>query len=186
MGRTTKFALLAGILLALPASAQRAGEITFFSQIGFQGRSFTVTGPRTTLHLGWPVRSARIRAGDTWEICTQSNFRSCQRVSSTQGNIRWNVASVRPAPRPVPPIAPQPPGQGQSLRGMTAEFFVAPRDTHGGRVLSCASGAAACASQAADRFCLSRGWIAAAYERQETVGGRNYLTDILCTRTHTR
>jgi len=179
MRPTLKLALLAGMLLTLPAAAQRAGEITFFSQIGFQGRSFTVTGPRETLHLGWPARSARIRAGDSWDVCTQTRFRGCQRITSTQGNIRWVVASVRPAPRPAPP--PPGIGQGQSLRGMTAEFFVAPRDARGSRIPSCVAGTAACARQAADRFCQSRGWRAASYERQETVGGRNYLTDILCT-----
>jgi hypothetical protein len=40
--------LSGGLLLALslPATAQRQGEVTFYSEIAFRGQSFTVTGPR--------------------------------------------------------------------------------------------------------------------------------------------
>lgn len=72
----------------------------------------------------------------------------------------------------------RPPAAGGSLRGMAAEFFPAPAE-RGGRVLSCVSGAAACAQDSARRFWGARGWPAVG---QETVGGRNYLADVLCTR----
>ena len=68
------------------------------------------------------------------------------------------------------------PHGGGSLRGMSAEFFTQPSDARG-RIVSCASGAAACAADSADRFCRSRGWTAASYHCQETVAGRNFLAD---------
>jgi len=105
-------------------------------------------------------------------------------VDQDQGNVAWTVASARPARSGGGggPGGPGAPGREQSLRGMSAQFFVQPSEG-GRRVPSCASGAANCAAQAADRFCVSRGWTAASYERQETVAGRIYLTDVLCTRT---
>jgi hypothetical protein len=65
---------------------------------------------------------------------------------------------------------------------MSAEFFRAP-SSNGQRVISCPQGSAACAADSADRYCRERGWTASSYERQETVAGRNYLADVLCTRT---
>jgi hypothetical protein len=175
-------ALAAGLLLVPGASAQRSGEITLFSGIGFTGRAFTLTGPRETLNLGWTVRSVRAGGGPSWDLCTGSRFRApCNRLTRSVTNVRWTVASARPTVA-TPGPAPIPPGGGQSLRGMSAEFFVAPSDGRN-RVEACRQGTAACAAESADRFCRSRGWTRATYQRQETVGGRNYITDVLCTRT---
>lgn len=180
------FALAAGLLLVPGASAQRAGEITVFSGIGFTGRAFTLSGPRENLNLGWTVRSVRMGGGPAWDLCTRTNFRTpCNRVTRNATNVRWTVHSARPivatpGPAPVPP--PGGGGGGPSLRGMTAEFFVAPSDARG-RIESGRQGTAAGASEAANRFCRSRGWVGSSYERQETVGGRNFLADVLCTRT---
>ncbi|MEW5683540.1 MAG: beta/gamma crystallin-related protein [Pseudomonadota bacterium] len=178
--------IAAAITLGLPATsaAQRPGpgpgELTFYSQIGFRGQSYTVTGPRETIHIPWTVRSARL-SGGSWQICQRSGYRGrCNEVNDTQGNIAWTVGSARPLR--VGPPEPPPPTAGGSLRGMSAEFHPQPAE-RGVRVQSCASGAAACASEAADRFCRARGWTASSYERQETVSGRNYLADVLCTRT---
>ncbi|MBO9622803.1 MAG: hypothetical protein J7500_08825 [Sphingomonas sp.] len=177
-------ALAAGLLLVPGASAQRAGEITVFSGIGFTGRAFTLSGQRDTLNLGWTVRSVRMGGGPAWDLCTRTNFRTpCNRVTRNVTNVRWTVASARPTvatpgPEPIPPQG----GGGASLRGMTAEFFVAPADARG-RIETSRQGTAAAASEAANRFCRSRGWVGSSYERQETVGGRNFLADVLCTRT---
>lgn len=174
--------LATAIATASPATslAQRAGEITFYSQIAFRGQTYTVTGPRENIQIPWTVRSARVAGGDTWEICPRTRYRGqCNQVSETQGNIAWTVASARPSQGGG---GPPPPASGGSLRGMSAEFHPQPAE-RGVRVLSCNSGAAACASDAADRFCRARGWTASSYERQETVSGRIYLADVLCTRT---
>jgi hypothetical protein len=181
VGAALGLTIAAGLLLVPGASAQRTGEITLYSNIGFSGRAYTVTGPRTNITLGWAVRSVRVRGGGAWDLCTRTSYRApCNRVTQNIGNIRWTVASARPVETAVPLPTPAP--GGQSLRGMSAEFFVAPSDARG-RVESCRAGTAACAAQSADRFCRSRGWTAASYERQQTVAGRNYLADVLCTRT---
>ncbi|PZQ60952.1 MAG: hypothetical protein DI570_13335 [Phenylobacterium zucineum] len=191
MPQVTRAAWIAvAIAIALPATSaaqrpgpgQGPGEITFFSQIAFRGQSYTVTGPRETVRIPWTVRSARISGGGAWEICSRAAYRGqCNEVTETQGNIAWTVASARPSRGGGGGGGP-PPSNGGSLRGMSAEFHPQPAE-RGVRVIPCNSGAAACASDAADRFCRARGWTASSYERQETVAGRNYLADVLCTRT---
>lgn len=177
-------AVLSLAILAAPAGAlaQPVGELTLFSDVGFRGQSRTVSEARNVLTVPFIVRSARIAGGRTnWEVCTRANFRGpCNTVSVDQGNVRWTVASARPAAPQVQP--PRPPAAGGSLRGMAAEFFPAPAD-RGGRVASCVAGTAACAQDSARRFCTARGWGGAAHAAQETVGGRNYLADVLCTRS---
>jgi hypothetical protein len=162
------------------ASAQRRGELTLFSQPNFRGQSFTVTGPRENLGLQWTVRSLQVVRGETWELCARTAFRTpCRQFQQSAPSLNQTVASARPAvvhmPEPAPP-------NRQSLRGMNAEFFVAPTD-NGARVISCAAGTAACARTSANRFCRSRGWGGASFEQQQTINRRNYLADVLCTRT---
>ena len=182
-------ALVALMVLPVGAAAQRAGELTLFSEIGFRGRSYVVTGSRSSILLFFTVRSARVAPGEAWEVCSSVGFRGqCNVVRESQGNVAWQVSSVRPSravqlPAPVPPMpGPVPAPIGQSLRGMSAEFFPQPADGTG-RVLSCASGAASCATDAANRFCQMRGWTGSVYERQETVAGRIFLADVLCSQT---
>ena len=169
--------------------AQRPGEITLFSDRDFRGQTYTLTGPREFIRLNWQVRSARVRSGEIWEVCTGTQYQGqCTRLDQNVPGMRLNVASGRPlstpVERPTPLPQPVPPGRNESLRGMSAEFFPAPSDGRG-RVLSCpgGSGSASCAGQNADRFCRSRGWTASSHERQETISGRNFLADVLCTRT---
>jgi hypothetical protein len=187
--RTAWIAAAVALTLPTASAAQRpgpgSGEITFFSQIAFRGQTYTVTGPREVINIPWTVRSARLSGGGSWEICPRSGYRGkCNQVTDTQGNIAWTVASARPSRGGGGGGGggPPPPASGGSLRGMSAEFHPQPAE-RGVRVLSCNSGAAACASDAANRFCRARGWTASSYERQETVSGRVYLADVLCTRT---
>ena len=184
MSVTRKLSGLAhATVLVLPAgaSAQRAGQITFYSGPGFRGESHTVTGPREYARVPFRVLSARVAPGEVWEICTSAQYRGdCIMVNESQAIAAWTVNSARPSRATTLP-APVTPGRGQSLRGTTAEFFPQP-SAGNGRAPSCASGAAACAAESADRFCESRGWTASSYQRQETVSGRNYLADVLCTR----
>ena len=92
------------------------------------------------------------------------------------------VQSARPIQPPQPPRPPRPPAGGNNLRGMASEFFPQPSDARG-RIISCASGAAACAADSADRFCRSVGWRRAAFHMQETVNRQNFLADVLCSNT---
>ena len=181
---------LAAVLLApIAALGQQRGEMTFFSTPVHSGSRYTVTGPREHIDLGWQVRSVIIAPGDQWEVCTGPRYRgTCTRLDKTATHIRYSVASARPVGGFTTLPAPIPPGagggaSGPSLRGMSAEFFRAPAGG-GRRVESCPNGAAACAAERADAFCRARGWTASSYERQETVGGRIYLADVLCTRTN--
>ena len=177
--------LAAALFIPAIASAQRSGEIVFFSEPSFRGRSYTVTGARESTMLPFTARSARVASGETWEVCPQTSYRgNCQTISQSQSNIAWTVSSVRPRPRasllPVPvPV----PGNGQSLRGIDSEYFPQPSE-RGFRIQSCpnGSGSSSCAGQSADRFCQSRGWSRSSFEREETVLGRKFLADVLCTR----
>ncbi len=183
--------LALGAALVLPAtsSAQRANQLILYSDIGFRGRSVTVSGTQTLVNVPFTVRSARIAPREAWQVCPLPAFQgSCNTFQENQGNILWRVSSARPRtfvtptpmPTPVPPI-----GTAPSLRGMSSEFFPQPTDRNG-RVESCAQGTARCAQQSADRFCQSRGWTASAHELQETVNRRNFLADVLCTQARTR
>ncbi|MCX8477166.1 MAG: hypothetical protein MT490_15365 [Sphingomonas sp.] len=174
----------AALTLAGPAPAQVRGEVTLFSQPNQRGQTFVVRGSRNTLVIPWAVRSVRVARGEAWDLCTRTNHRDpCHRVAQDMANVNWRIASVRPSQVVTLPEPPSFAGSaGPSLRGMSAEFFTTPMTT-GGRMPSCASGAAACTRQSADRFCRSHGWTAASYHRQETVRGTNFLADVLCTRT---
>lgn len=186
MRRLGAIALAAGAMLvpASQAPAQVPGEITLFSLPNQRGQTFVVRGSRNDIRLAWAVRSVRVARGQAWDLCTRTNHRDpCHRVAQDMANVNWRIASVRPSQVVTLPEPPSFAGSaGPSLRGMSAEFFTTPMTT-GGRMPSCASGAAACARQSADRFCRSHGWTAASYHRQETVRGTNFLADVLCTRT---
>lgn len=163
-------------------------EATIYRDAGFQGPAVFVGDAKTDLKLAWSVRSIRVRSG-TWELCARTRYRSpCFRVSADENDLRrvypllYAVQSMRPVGY-SPPVQPEPPA-GTSLRGMSAEFFPAP-GRNGVRVLSCTSGSAtsSCASRTADNYCKSLGWGGSASQTQETVYGRVYLADVLCTRT---
>lgn len=173
--------LTALLSLSSAASAQAPGSITFYSQTNFTGLSFTVDSSRSDLRLVWPVRSVRVGRGPGWQVCTRTQFRDCRFFDQHQGDVRLVVRSVERMAEPLP--GPVPPGRpGMSLRGMASEYFPAPADARG-RVISCASGAANCARESADRFCRSRGWNYASFSLQETVNRQNFLADVLCTRS---
>lgn len=182
--------LALGVALVLPAAseAQRANQLILYSDIGFRGRSVTVSGTQSLVNVPFTVRSARIAPREAWQVCPLPAFQGpCTTFQENQGNILWRVSSARPRtfqPTPTPLPEPVPPGGGTapSLRGMASEFFPQPSDRNG-RVESCAQGTARCAQQSADRFCQSRGWVASQFELQETVNRRNFLADVLCTQT---
>ncbi|MBL0922890.1 MAG: hypothetical protein IBJ12_00280 [Sphingomonadaceae bacterium] len=164
------------------------GEATIYRDTGFQGPAVFVGEAKSNLGLSWSVRSIRVRSG-TWELCARTRFRSpCFKVSADENDLRrvypllYAVQSMRPLGY-APPVQPDPPS-GTSLRGMSGEFFPAP-GRNGYRVLSCPNGGstANCAARTADDYCKSIGYGGSASQTQETVYGRVYLADVLCTRT---
>jgi hypothetical protein len=84
--------------LAVAALAQQAQEITFFSNDGYSGARFTVSGPRTTVDLPFVPRSAQLSGGGAWEICPNRDYGgSCERISESQRQFRLrSVRSIRP------------------------------------------------------------------------------------------
>lgn len=171
-----------------PAVAQdrMAPNAQFFSGTNFTGRSLTVTGSTPIFAATWTPRSVRMGGGSSWEVCEQPAFRGrCTVVQGTSSDLRAQlgvsgVRSVRQAANTVPPPSG---GGGQSLKGMAAEFFPAPQ-SHGRRIEACpgGSGSAACITQNADRFCKSIGYVRSRNSAGETVGGRIFLADVLCSR----
>ena len=88
--------------------------------------------------------------------------------------------------RPIGGSGGREPGKNPTLRGMAAQFYSAPARS-GYRVLACPSGnaTASCAARSAEQFCSAMGWRRAARQAMETVRGRVYLADVLCSNTGT-
>lgn len=98
-----RFSHLFGVslmVLALPAPAsaqyQGQGEITFFSNRNFSGARFTVTGDRTNVRIPFTARSAILRQGDRWQVCSRTDYRNCTVIASSNRALNMNVRSARP------------------------------------------------------------------------------------------
>ena len=185
----------AAIVLAAtaPAAAQdrMAPNAQFFSGANYTGRSLTVTREMPIFAATWAPRSVRMGGGSSWEVCEQRFFRGrCTVVTGSSSNLMAQlgvrgVGSVRQAsgvPTPLPQPVPDRPG-GQSLKGMAAEFFPAPE--YGGRRIDACQregGGAACITREADNFCKAAGYVRAKNGAAQTVGGRIYLADVLCSK----
>lgn len=170
------------------AQDRMAPNAQFFSGTNFTGRTLTVTGSQPIFRATWTPRSVRMGGGSSWEVCDQRNFRgNCTVLTGSSANLQAQlgvrgVSSVRAAQpdRPIPLPQPVP---GGSLRGMAAEFFPAPQ-ARGGRIEACTreGGSAACISREATNFCRSVGYVSARNSAPQTVGGRIYLADVLCSK----
>lgn len=74
------------------ALADQARELTFFSNSGFSGARFTVTGPRTTLDLPFVPRSAMLQGGSSWQVCAARDYRDpCQTIAASQRDMRLSM-----------------------------------------------------------------------------------------------
>ncbi len=180
-----------------PAMAQdrMAPNAQLFSAPNFMGRSLTVTRETPVLQASWQPRSIRMGGGSSWEVCEQRHFMGrCTVLTGSSTNLTsqlgiTRIGSIRPArsippnPGPGPGPLPGPGGNGQSLRGMAAEFFPAP-ESRGRRIDACNTqgGSAACITREAENYCRSVGYASVRNSAAETVGGRIYLADVLCSR----
>jgi hypothetical protein len=162
-------------------------EAIIYRDARYSGPAVNVSSDNPNMGLAWRVNSIRIRSG-TWQLCERTNYRgTCRTFTADTPQIsRYGgitVQSLRPIGfRPDPdPLAP---GDNPSLRGMAAQFYPAPAENRY-RVLACRSGAATanCAQQTARRFCSNMGWRTAVRQSMETVRGRVYLADVLCSNT---
>lgn len=144
----------------------------------FSGAAFPVQGAQPNLNLPWDPRSIRVRSGE-WQICTGRNYTGrCTTVDrdmpTLTGQFR-NIQSMRPT-------GGWNTGVGQSLRGSSAEFFPAPL-RNGQRIECTGGGNSSCARQAANNFCRSVGWLVSRSQGTEAMGGRSFVSDVLCART---
>jgi hypothetical protein len=194
----SRLLLASAILLgaSAPAVAQdrMAPNAQLFSATNFMGRSLTVTRETPIIQATWQPRSIRMGGGSSWEVCEQRHFMGrCTVLTGSSANLTsqlgiTRIGSIRPAravpPTPGPGPGPNPGGgNGQSLRGMAAEFFPAP-EMRGRRIDACNNqgGSAACITREAQNFCRSVGYVSARNSAAETVRGRIYLADVLCSR----
>jgi hypothetical protein len=169
----------------------RPGQLVFFSDANFRGRSFNVTGARNSLTIPFRPRSFQVALGESWQLCANTNFRSpCSQIDRSRPDrgplTLVNIRSARPVGGGGGGGDFSGSGfAGQSLRGMASEFFRAPED-RGSRVPACRGGppTANCAADTAGRFCRARGYAGgSAFQRIETVRGQDFLADVLCSRS---
>ena len=67
-----------------PAKAKQAtraaphtvhGEMMLYQDTNYNGDSYAVDGPSSTVRTDWNIRSLTIHPGDRWQICARSRFR---------------------------------------------------------------------------------------------------------------
>lgn len=163
-------------------------EAIIYRDAGYNGPAVNVSQAQSNMGLAWRVNSIRVHSG-RWELCERTNFRGDCRTYDADTPMLVNPLRGRVV-QSLRPIGDggggggEVPGNNPSLRGMAAEFYPAPA-LQGRRVLACTRGSATanCAAQSADAFCRQLGWTASARQTMETVSGRIYLADVLCSRT---
>lgn len=162
------------------ASAQVSGEAVIFSRALFKGISTAISGPTRSMG-GILVKSIQLPPNSAWELCTGNTFTGCTRFSQSKSAMVMTVRSARPVAPPIPASATLSArglmGSNASLRGLASEFFVMPQD-NGRRIEVLPNGGI---SERATAFCRAHGWHASAYAREQSVQGRRYLADVLCT-----
>lgn len=165
-------------------------EAIIYRDAGYKGPAVNVSRSEANLGLAFRINSIRVTSGE-WQLCERPNFAGNCRVydkdTALLGLRGIEVQSMRPigwggggggGQQPLEP------GRNPNLRGMAAQFYAAPA-ARGYRVLACEYGSAnqSCAKRTADRFCADMGWRASARQALETVRGRVYLADVLCSNT---
>lgn len=184
-------ALAASVVAIAPAAAQEQdpaqdarfwpggqiprGEITFFSNPGFSGARFTVTGPRTNVNMPYAVRSVIVLRGESWEVCARTEYRNCTTLTASARNVNMMVRSARPFDDFGGSVG------GESLRGMASRYYPAP--TLNGRRVRVMQSSADRAQERANRFCQRAGYNYSRFQLLQTVSGQVYLADVLCTRS---
>jgi hypothetical protein len=170
----------AGAVTASPAAAQSNGDATLYGHGNFRGGGLVLSGARERMDPV-QVESLQLAPGSAWELCSGRTFTGCRRFSESRKSMVMTVRSARPVEGAIPESATASgeglKGSGASLRGLASEFFVMP-DEGGSRVE--VGGTAGALPQRATEFCRSHGWRESPYQREQSVGGRSYLVDVLC------
>jgi hypothetical protein len=165
-------------------------EAIIYRDAGYSGSALNVSSDNPDMGLAWRVNSIRVKSG-TWQLCERTRYRGqCRTFTADTPRIGRYAGMVVQSLRPVGSggggsiPGPLEPGGNPSLRGMAAQFYPAPAQ-NGYRVLACGYGNATanCVQQTARNFCSNMGWRTSARQAMETVRGRTYLADVLCSNT---
>ena len=178
--------LLAGSALA-QGQNQTEQPAIIFSKGHFQGPSLTIYGPWQHITPEFTAKSIQIPQGQSWELCSGNTFTGCKQFEQSVTAMVMTVRSARPV---ASAIVSEPAGQtaagpadaaklpDRSLKGLSSEFFVAPR--RGDARIAVQPGTAEAMRQAATDFCRSKGWRVSPYARLQKAGTAFYLADVLC------
>jgi len=164
------------------AQDQAPAELIMYSQGRYKGSDYSVAGASQSMRIPFTVKSVQIPQGQSWELCSGNTFSGCKEFAASDPSMVMNVRSVRPVAARITTVSQSVgavvTGPNPSLRGMASEFFVAP-DTNGARIeVTAGTGEAMTAS--AREFCRARGWRYSVHARLQTLEGRTFLADVLC------
>ena len=176
----------AAIAVLLPGQAQAQeqapAELTMFAKGRYKGATYSVSGASQSMRIPFTVNSVQIPEGQAWELCSGNTISGCKEFTQSDPSMVMNVRSVRPVAARITTVDKAAgavvTGPNPSLRGMASEFFVAP-DTNGARI-EVPAGTGEAMSVAAREFCRVRGWRYSVHARLQTLDGRTFLADVLC------
>jgi len=176
-------AALAALLPAQSHAQEQAPvELIMYGQGRYKGYSYSVAGASQSMRIPFTVKSVQIPEGQAWELCSGNTFSGCKEFTQSDPSMVMNVRSVRPVAARITTVDKAAgavvTGPNPSLRGMASEFFVAP-DTNGARI-EVPAGTGEAMSVAAREFCRVRGWRYSVHARLQTLDGRTFLADVLC------
>ncbi len=162
------------------AQSRVDGSLVLYSEDQFQGSAVPFEGEQANLSdSGWnnQAESLSVREGDIWEVCGETNFKDCKRVSSNVpdlGKLGLNkkISSIRPIQQIDPTLI-------KPLEGRTAGFFPTPR-RNDAPIPACPTGGTGkkCVQQEANTFCAEKGYKDSAY----FVNNEGVLEEVLCKR----
>lgn len=164
-----------------------AAEAIIYRDAGYKGPAVNVSRAEANLGLAFRINSIRVTSG-RWQVCEKANYRGTCRTFDRDmpllGLRGIKVQSMRPEGGNGGTLPGGEQGSNPNLRGMAAQFYAAPA-LRGYRVEACATGSAtaSCAQRSAAQFCSSMGWRTSSRQAMETVRGRVYLADVLCSNT---
>jgi hypothetical protein len=103
-------AALAAALVAAPAAAKNknsalsapSGSIIFYSGVGYSGEESEVDRKRTSMDLGFAVRSIALHEGEKWRVCAKPRLKEpCVTISASAPDVAalgidGGIASLEP------------------------------------------------------------------------------------------
>ena len=179
------------VALALAGlAAAPAPQLNLFADRFYRGETQVFTADQP--HLATPLKPQSLRIIGRWEICNDDDFKGrCIEIDRDypveaglgEGFAVRSVRLLAPGQGAGKPTAGVQPG-GSSIAGVASRYWPAP--TYGSeRILACPDGKASfnCAHDTAEDMCRRAGYRVVRYWQLQTVEGRAYLADILCTRS---